>query len=136
MPRRVAVDTGPLVALFDKSDAYHLKAREFVRRFRGELFSNLAIVTETLYLLDFSVEAQLDFLSWVSSGALTLLHLGAEDLIRVSELMRQYSDLPADFADVSLVALCERLETQEVASLDKDFRVYRTRGKKALTNVF
>jgi hypothetical protein len=136
MPRRVAVDSGPLVALFDRNDDDHTKAREFIRRFRGELFSNVAVVTETLYLLDFSAQAQLDFLAWATSGALSLLHLHTEDLIRATELMRQYADLPADFADVSLVVLCERLGTQEVASVDRDFSVYRLHGKKAIKNVF
>jgi hypothetical protein len=42
----------------------------------------------------------------------------------------------ADFADASLVALCECLNTQLVASVDNDFTVYRNAAKQAFRNLF
>jgi predicted nucleic acid-binding protein len=44
-------------------------------------------------------------------------------------------DLPADFADASLVALCERRGIEHIATFDKDFLVYRMADNKSLTNV-
>jgi len=44
--------------------------------------------------------------------------------------------MPADFADASLIALAERLNLSRVASVDSDFAVYRTLGKRALVNAF
>ena len=41
-----------------------------------------------------------------------------------------------DFADASLVAVCERLGIREVATLDSDFHGYRLDGKNAFVNVF
>ena len=49
--------------------------------------------------------------------------------------MEKYEDLPADFADASLLALCERRGIETIASFDKDFDVYRTKGRKRLRNV-
>ena len=70
MPSAVVVDSGPCVALFDRDDSHHKAAVEFVRRQRRrELLSTLAVVTEVMYLLDFSLQAQTDFLTWVNSGA-------------------------------------------------------------------
>ena len=60
----------------------------------------------------------------------------APDLPRIIEIMKKYSDLPADFADASLLAMCERRGIREVATLDKDFDVYRTADRKRLRNVF
>jgi predicted nucleic acid-binding protein len=44
--------------------------------------------------------------------------------------MKQYRDLPMDFADATLVAVSDKENIRTVFTLDKDFRVYRTRDKK------
>lgn len=59
------LDTGPMVALFDANDQYHKKSVEFIRSYKGELITSTANLTETVYLLDFSTQAQLDFLQWI-----------------------------------------------------------------------
>jgi predicted nucleic acid-binding protein len=112
VPAKTVVDAGPLVALFDQKDQYHQKA------------------------LDFSSSAQADFIHWVAVGAIELAHLESGDLKRIAELIVQYADLPMDFADASLVAVCERLGIRQVATLDSDFHVYRLEGKDAFHNVF
>ena len=49
--------------------------------------------------------------------------------------MAKYADLPADFADAALVAMCERLGISAIATLDRDFDVYRLHDEKAFDNV-
>jgi hypothetical protein len=45
--------------------------------------------------------------------------------------MRKYDDLPMDYADATLVALAEELDTGFVLTTDKrDFSVYRRNGRK------
>lgn len=136
MRRRTVVDSGPLVALFDRDDAHHTKALDFLRTFKGELISDLPVVTEVMYLLDFSVQAQVSFLQWLVAGGVTLIDVTAEDLVRTTELLQKYSGLPADFADATLVALAERLGMHEIATVDRDFGIYRLKGKRAFRNVF
>jgi predicted nucleic acid-binding protein len=75
------------------------------------------------------------FLTW-AAGALEIDQQTVGDLPRIIEIMTKYADLPADFADASLVALCERRGIASVATLDKHFDVYRTRDRKRLRNVF
>ncbi len=136
MPAKTAVDAGPLVALFNQKDDHHQKALEFLKNFEGEFVSTVAVITEAAYLLDFSSAAQADFIRWVAAGAIELVHLESSDLERIAALIGQYADLPMDFADASLVAICERLGVRSVATLDSDFHVYRLEGKDAFQNVF
>ena len=137
MPRRrVVIDSGPLVALFDRDDAHHEAAKKFLQGFDGELVANLAVLTEVVNLLDFSLQAQVDFLRWVGDGAITLVELIQGDMDQAIGLMEKYSDLPADFADVTLIVLSERLGLHEVASVDRDFGIYRLQKKKPFKNVF
>lgn len=136
MQKRVVIDSGPLIALFDKDDRYHEKALKFIKKFSGELISNCAVITEVSHLLDFSVAVQIDFLQWIFDGGITVADIATNDLLRIIELTEKYSDLPMDFADASLIVLCERMKIREVASIDKDFGINRTREKKAIKNVF
>lgn len=136
MPRRIVIDAGPLLALFDRDDGYHDQAIEFIKGYAGELITNLAVVTEVAYLLDFSVQAQSDFVRWVGSGALSVMGMGNADWARVADLLVKYRDLPMSFTDASLVATCERLEIKEVATVDRDFDIYRYRGRTGFQNVF
>jgi uncharacterized protein len=131
----IAVDTGPLVALFDVRDRVHAAAREFIRDATEELVTNLPVITEVCLLLDFSAEAQTSFLGWAEQ-ALTIDNQTPADLPRINAIIAKYAGLPAAFADASLLAMCERRGIRSVATMDKDFDIYRTSDRKRLKNVF
>ena len=57
------------------------------------------------------------------------------DAERILEIMKKYDSLPADLADASLLAMCERRNIADIATLDTDFDIYRTKAKKPLRNV-
>ena len=128
------VDSGPLVAFIDRSDRHHEAARTWITQTGDQLITNIAVLTEVTHLLDFSVDAQLDFLQW-AGVAMTIDGRTGEDVPRIAEIMTKYRDQPVDFADASLVALAERQRIGKIASLDKDFDIYRTRKGRALRNV-
>ena len=130
----IVVDAGPLIALFDRDDNHHRRAVEFVRTCQSRLVTNLPVLTEATFLLRFSVEAQRDLLMWADRSV--EIDGTTTDLPRIAALLEKYRDLPADFADVSLVALAERLKLRQIASVDRDFAVYRTLGNRAFENVF
>ena len=131
----IVVDAGPLIALFDRGDRHHRRAVDFVRTTRSRLITNLPVVTEATFLLRFSIDAQHDLLHWVHR-AVEIDQGTAADLPRIAANLSKYRDMPADFADASLVALAERLNLSRVASVDRDFAVYRALGKRAFENVF
>lgn len=129
----IAVDAGPLIALFKGTDRHHEVAVAFIQLNARPLVTNFVVISEVVALI--SPAFQTSFLGW-AIGALEIDQEAAADLPRIIEIMQKYADLPADFADASLVALCERRGIREVATLDKDFDVYRTADRKRLRNVF
>jgi len=133
--RNIVVDSGPLIALFDGSDQFHELAKRFLKGTHGRLHTNIAVITETVHMLDFSAAAQRDFIGWADQ-ALIIDGQTHQDFPRILQLLRKYADLPADFADASLIALCERLGTRLVASVDGDFTIYRDSSRQAFTNLF
>ena len=50
---QVLMDTGPWVALIDRSETRHGKCVEWLRQFEGEFFTSEAVLTEVLYPLIF-----------------------------------------------------------------------------------
>ena len=131
----VVVDAGPLVALFDRRDRHHHRAVEFLRDCRDRLVTNLPVLTEVTFLLRASVEVQCKVLWW-ASNALVIDHETSSDFPRIISLLEKYRDMPADFADASLVAMAERLGVRQVATIDRDFDIYRLSGRQAFENVF
>ncbi len=67
----------------------------------------------------------------VAQSALELHVCAADQLSRIEQLMRRYSDVPMDLADASLVAAAETLNQRLIFSLDKHFFVYRLHGIEA-----
>lgn len=136
VPARIVVDSGPLIALFDAGDAFHAQAIKFVRELRAPLVSSMAVLTEAMYVLDESLKAQKNLLTWIQAGGLALIEPDAADFDRVSALMEKFSDLPMDFADAVVVALCEKLGSHHIASVDRDFTIYRYKRRTKFVNVF
>lgn len=134
--KKILMDSGPLIALFDASDAHHKPAVDFIRSNTFPLVTTLASITETLHLLDFNRNAQLDFLHWVSQGAVEIFSIGNADFSRLKELTAQYRDLPMDFADACLVYAAETLGLDCIATVDRDFSIYRIKGKGWFQMVF
>lgn len=130
----VALDSSCLYALFEPNDQGHAVAKQFLSKFQGELVSNLAVLTEVVYLLNYSVRTQYAFIQF-AARSITIDDEAAGDLPRIAEIMQKYADLPADFADAALLAMCERLDIGEIATFDSDFDVYRLANGKPLLNV-
>ncbi len=128
--KKILIDSGPLIALFDSSDQYHLAACDFIRANKYPLISTIASLTETLHLLGFNRNAQIDFLEWVNRGAIEVHNIEGSDFKRLKDLTVKYRDLPMDFADACLVLLAEKLGLNVIATIDRDFSVYRINGKK------
>jgi predicted nucleic acid-binding protein len=127
----ILVDTGPLVALFDKSDDYHAACHAALKTLNPPLITTTPVLTEALYLLGFSWNVQDDLWEFITGSGLQVYDLNAGMLTACRELMRKYRDLPMDLADASLVTLADSEDIKTIFTLDhKDFRIYRTKKKK------
>jgi len=126
----VLVDAGPLVALVDAQDQYHEKCVRALGNLREPVATLWPNVTEAMYHVLGILPAQDALIELLQTGALKLLPLGSADLPRIRELMRQYRDLPMDFADAALIRVAERDGIKAFFTLDRrDFSVYRLNGR-------
>ena len=127
-------DTGPVVAFLDGSDTHHDECVELMKNLSGRRLLPVTVLVEVCWLLEDHPEIEASFLEAVASGAFELLSLGNADVLRISELVRQYADMPLGAVDASVVTLAERLEIQQVATLDRrHFSVIRPCHIDALT---
>jgi len=129
---QVIMDTGPWVALIDRSETRHDECVTWLKRYRGDMLSTEAVLTEVLYLLDFSVFAQSAALDFVLTGMVTLVPSSIESLALAKRLMTKYHDLPMDFADATLVTIAHDLDVHDIVTFDTGhFSIYRFKRKKA-----
>lgn len=130
---RALVDTGAIVALVNRADRHHAAALDWFQRFRGQLLTTEAVITETAYVLAASPAHQRAALVWFERArAAGLLKVApVADYAALAGIIAQYASLPSDFADASLVALAERSGVTAIATIDqRDFSVYRLRGRR------
>ncbi|MFW5859548.1 MAG: type II toxin-antitoxin system VapC family toxin [Planctomycetota bacterium] len=132
----VLADSGPLYALFDSDDPYHPICRNWLADWHGDLVTTSAVITETTHLLGrrIGTDAQLDLLEWIGL-AVEVDDATGDDLEAISAIIRKYHDLPADFADATLVALANRRGIYDVISVDSDFTVYATAARRDFRNL-
>jgi predicted nucleic acid-binding protein len=128
------LDTGPWVALIDRSEARHAECVQWLKNFSGSLYSTEAVLTEVLYLLNFSITAQCAALDFVLKSVIAIVPSSTESLKKIKRLMKKYADLPMDFADASIVCLASETGMQNVVTFDiKDFTIYKLPKKKGFT---
>ncbi len=131
MAAELLLDTGAFVALIDRSEVRHADCVTVLEKWSGPIVTTEAVLTETLYLVGPSWNAQQICLEFFLRGAFLLIPSSRQSLQRVAALMKKYHDVPMDFADATLVALGEDLPTNRVFTLDRrGFSVYRLPGKK------
>jgi len=133
--RSILVDAGPLIALFDKDDAFHEKVLSFLKGYSGKLITTWPVITETSHMLSFNVKVQIDFFTWLCQDPVSILNLEDEHIEQLIELFKKYSDVPIDLADGSLLIVSEITGIRDIATIDSDYYVYRLKDKKPLNNV-
>jgi uncharacterized protein len=127
----LVLDTGALVALIDRSENRHADCVAALEGWSGPIVTTEAVLTETLYLVEPTWQAQRVCLEFFLRGAFLLIPSSQESLRRAASLMKKYHDLPMDFADATLVALAEELGTDRVFTLDRrGFSVFRLEAKR------
>ena len=134
MLNTVLIDTGPLIALFDRDDKYHTSILEFIKNTNYRFISTPAVLTETMYMLDFNVAVELSFLEWIMKEGVIIHEIKQSNIKRVIDLTRKYSDRPMDFADATLVIAAEERGIRQIISIDSD--IYRLYNKMKIENIF
>lgn len=131
--RSALVDANALVGYLDPDDGLHERALTGLSATTGDLVTTWPALTEALHLLGRKGWApQEALLTMLGDGELKVAGLGAEDVPRLTALMRKYRNRPMDLADASLIRVAERDGIDTIVTLDHDFQVYRAAGIGAL----
>jgi predicted nucleic acid-binding protein len=132
------IDSGPLLALFNRGDKWHAPTLALLQEQpQLRLRSTWPVLTEVCALLARRIhnDAALDFLQWVQRGAVQLDSPADWSLTSVLAICQRFATLPLDLADASIAEAAERLGIRHVVSIDQDFDVYRDAKGQALVNL-
>lgn len=135
----ILCDTGPLVAAAITDDANHHACVELwtgLRLAGRRLLIPETVVAEVGYLLDAKLgsRAEAAFHRAIADGDYEIADLEPDDHARIAELIERYQDLRLGTTDASMVALAERLDLREIATLDRrHFTVVRPAHVEAFT---
>jgi predicted nucleic acid-binding protein len=135
-PNLILVDSGPLIALFDKDDDLHVKIIDFFSSHDYQFVTTVAVLTEVFHMLEYNKRQQEKFLEWLIEEGTFIWNISQDDLPQILVLTKRYSDLPMDFADATLVITAQKSNIREIVSIDSDFDIYRLPGKERIHNVF
>jgi len=126
------VDTGPLVALFDRAERHHRWVVERFNDLHAPLLVCEPVLAEAMYLLARYPKAQDAILELIDNGALSVEFRIDEHVDALRKLLRKYSDTPMSLADACIVRMSEIHDRHAVLTLDSDFLIYRRHGRASL----
>lgn len=121
----VLLDTGPIVALLDRSEQNHERCAAAVADLNAPLVTCEAVLAEACYLLRHVRGAAAAVLLNVERGVFLVPYRLAGNTPAVVKLLKKYADVPMDLEDACLVDLAAAYATGRILTLDGDFRVYR-----------
>jgi predicted nucleic acid-binding protein len=127
------VDTGPLVAFFDRSERFHLWVAARVEELDAPLLVCEPVLTKATYLLARFPRAQDALFALLQNGAVVVAFRLEEHIAALHRLLRKYRDTPMSLADACVVRMAEIHENHSVLTLDSDFTVYRKHGRVPIT---
>lgn len=131
----LVLDTGPLYAALDRTDAAHRACRPLLEHAQEPLVVPAPVLVEVDYWIHVRLHPGvfLALLDDIQAGAYRVEALHAEDYGRVRELCDQYADADVGFVDAAVLAVVERLGEPKLATLDRrHFTLLRPRHVQAL----
>ena len=134
----IAVDTGFLYALVDRSDAWHERAKAMAPTATDGWVTTWPVLTEATHLMTrwLGPEFAGALMDDVAGGGIMVWEPSEPQLGRIPPLMRRYAKLPMDLADASLVLLAEHLGHGHILSTDeRDFSTYRWKNRQRFHNL-
>jgi uncharacterized protein len=129
------LDTGPLYASLDRSDADHLRCRRLIEAAHEPLVIPAPVIVEIDYLIHRSLHpgVLVALLADIDSGAYEVESVTAADHRRIADLCDRYGDADIGYVDAAVLALVERLNEPKLATLDhRHFGMLQPRHVEAL----
>ncbi len=135
--RRVLVDSGPLIALFnllERRRQYFDARVQSLAREGTQFLTTWPCVTEATHMLKV-LDNRIDMLHWIAAGGVSAHDFPSVELLAMADWMRRYSERrEMDFADASLMWLAISANTTEILTVDRtDFERYRLPSGKSFS---
>ena len=130
--QRIVVDTGPLVALLSRADQYQEWARREFERLSPPVFTCEAVLSEAQLLLQARGGNPAAVLEMVQRGMLSVSFDLNDQVERLLQLQRAYSNVPMSLADACLVRMTELHDRSRVMTTDSDFRIFRRNRRQLI----
>lgn len=99
------VDTGPLVALFDRAERHHRWVAECFDELEAPLLVCEPVLAEAMHLLARYPKAQDALLELVANGALQVAFRLDEHVGALRRLLHKYRDTPMSLANACIVRM-------------------------------
>jgi uncharacterized protein len=132
---RAIVDTGPLVAFFDRAERHNVWVSQRNEELEAPLLVCEPVLAETMHLLARHPKAQDALFELLQNEALSIAFRIGEHIDLVHQLLQKYRNTPMSLADACIVRMTEIHEHHAVLTLDSDFSIYRKHGRVPLTLV-
>ena len=129
---RIIVDTGPLVAYFNRRDRWHRWVTDQMAALNPPLVTCEPVLTEACFLIQRAGGRPVDLIGKVAQRGLEIGIDLEEDAAGIASLMQRYADTPMSLADACLVRLTERFPDCRLFTLDSDFEHYRRNGRQVI----
>ncbi len=126
---KVFLDTGPLVGFVNETDQHHPWSVQVWNTLYEPLWTCEAVLSEAIFLLDSGGVSIGALLEIFERGLVKIDFAASDHQPDVCELLRKYGDRPMSLADACLVRMTELSYRCQVFTTDKDFLVYRRKGR-------
>ncbi len=129
---KILLDSGPLVGFVSATDQHHRWAAEIWGSLYEPLWTCEAVLSETIFLLQSDGNSIDPLLELFERGLVKLDFEISTHQSDVWQLLRKYADQPMSLADACLVRLAELNDNCQIFTTDKDFLVYRRKGRSLI----
>jgi uncharacterized protein len=130
--KRNLVDAGPIIALLIADDKHHAWAREVWAQLEPPVHTCEAVLSEAQHVVRRLGGNPLAVLEFLRRGVINVAFSVEDEVARLLELQRTYSEVPMSLADAGLVRMTELHENSRVLTTDSDFRIYRRNRRQII----
>jgi uncharacterized protein len=130
--QKIIIDTGALVAFFNKSDYYHKWAISQFSILKPPFYTCEAVISETCFLLKNYKNGATNIFKLIDRELIKIPFILKSEINTIDNLMDKYRNIPMSLADGCLVRMAEQITDSVILTIDSDFKIYRKNKRKII----